>query len=113
MEEFKPGYYIKYDGFRETNQFTVLCPEGRVKDVSTREEALKLLKESGGYYGSKTDISIHFPFSEKYIISEIVKGNHSGKYCCQSVKFSDDKILAELENDGGFILIDSSYLKVV
>lgn len=111
LEEFNPGYYIKYDGFRESNKFTVLSPiQGRVKDFSTREDALELLKKIGGYYNSKIDMTIHYPFSEKFQIVDIVKGEYKGLTCCACVKFSDGKMLAELSNQdgGGFILIEES-----
>lgn len=114
LEEFKPGYYIKYDGFRESNKFTVLTPEGRDKDVPTREDALELLKLLGGYYGSKIDMSIHYPFAEKFQVVDIISGEYKGLTCCVCVRFSDGEMLAELSSeDGGcFILINESNIKL-
>jgi hypothetical protein len=97
MEEYVPGYFIKYDGFRENNQFTVLSPEGRVADVDTLENARSLLVRSGGYFGHKISCKIHFPHKgqeSKWCIAE-----YKGDHVCVMVEFSDGYLLVDLGGD--------------
>lgn len=97
MEEYLPGYFIKYDGFRENNRFTVLGPRGRVGDVETLEKAHSLLVRSGGYIGHKISCKIHFPHNgpeTKWYISE-----YKNQYVRVMVEFSDGYFLVDLGGD--------------
>ena len=37
---------VKYDELRETNQYTALNDNGRIRDVATEEQAITLIKEA-------------------------------------------------------------------
>jgi hypothetical protein len=97
MEEFKDGFFIKYDGFRMSNQFTVLSPEGRHKDVATLEQALNELKLIGGYYGHKISMSIQYPFKGSANRWNLRK--HNGNLVCVLVEFADGWCIIDPGND--------------
>jgi hypothetical protein len=42
---FGEKYSIKFDGLRKSKQWTAIAPEGRLSDVETEEEAIKLIQD--------------------------------------------------------------------
>lgn len=98
LEEFKTGYFIKYDGFRTENQFTVLTPEGRVGDFPTRVAALKKLQLVGGYYGSTINVDIPHSFAgedAKYTLKKVKNGIYAGKTVCVYSRYTDGFCIIE------------------
>jgi hypothetical protein len=103
LEEFKEGYFVKYDGFRTEKQFTVLTPEGRVGEFDTRVEALKKLCQVGGYYGHKINIDIPYSFAgedSKYILKKIKNGEYAGKTVCVYCRYTDGYCIIETGTSG-------------
>ena len=103
MEEYLPGYFIKYDGFRDSLQYTVLSPEGRVADVETLQEAHNLLTNIGGYYGSTFSCKIHYPLKGdcgKYYIV-----NYKELPVCVMVEYLDGYCIVDLGGDDGMKIV--------
>ena len=98
MEEFKPGYFIKYDGFRKKNKYTYITPEGTRGDYSTYEEVYKLAMNDRCVYGEKIDIFVPYPFraiGNKFFIKKVKSGKYAGKYVCCMIEYSDGYVLIE------------------
>ena len=100
MEEYLPGYFIKYDGFRDSWQYTVILPTGRKCDVETLEKAHALLIESKGYYGSKVSCGIQFPLHGTGNRWRIDK--YKGQDVCTMIEYTDGYCLVDLGSSEDF-----------
>ncbi len=97
MEEFKPGYFIKYDGFRAQRKYTYITPSGSL-DVETYEQAYGLAEEDKAVYGVKIDLKLPYPFKSngsKWKISKVKNGKYAGLMVCVIVEWSDGWVLIE------------------
>lgn len=101
MEEFKPGYFIKYDGFRSKNKYTYVTPEGTKGDFATYGEVWELAVKDKCVFGVPVDVKLPFPWEGP--------GNkwYSRKYNGQTVI-----VLVEW-SDGWMLIDDGNKLEVV
>jgi len=109
MEEYLPGYYIKYDGFRDRAQYTVLTPEGRFGDAETLDKAMDILALCGGYYGSTISCKIHYPLhgnGNKWYIAK-----YKNTDVCVMVEYTDGNCIVDLGGELGLDIVHKKDLK--
>lgn len=109
MEEFKPGYFIKYDGFRAQRKYTYIAPDTS-RDVDTYEQAYALAQKDRAVYDVEVDLKLPYPFhgpGSKFTLEQ-----YGGQMVCAMIEWSDGKVLIETGGeDSRLEIVDKKELK--